>query len=176
MSFFKRTEEKGVTLEEIRNLIIELNLPSSILELYDGCCKNLNLQDQFSNPHAILCLSKKQQNNYHIDRYKPILDFYFETIIAYDVISKKYVTYSIEMFDEKLLNPMSWDSIFIPIVKLWWETEISDEIILSYGEILGIRYTDLILENIKYFDDSKMSLKEESKFLEDLRIKIGNLP
>ena len=71
-----------IEFEQMRDLIIELNLPKSILELYDGNCENSDLQYDFKDPYAILCLSEEQQGNYLVDRYKPILAYAFETIFA----------------------------------------------------------------------------------------------
>ncbi|MHC6203692.1 hypothetical protein ACYULU_10920 [Breznakiellaceae bacterium SP9] len=150
-------EEEAVTFEQMRDLIIELKLPQSILDLYDGKCEIAQLQNDFKDPYAIFHCAKdknnlrKVQDGYLVTRYKPILSYAFETIFAYDIITKKYVKYSIELFDEKDLEPMSWDSLFIEYINLLWELAESEKIdpeIIKIGETLGIKSIKLILESI----------------------------
>ena len=137
-----------IEFEQMRDLIIELNLPKSILELYDGNCKNSELQYDFKDPYAILCLSKEQQDFYLVGRYKPILAYAFEKIFAYDIETKKYVKYNIEYFKKEDLQPMSWDCLFVDILTTWWEIERPDDKIIEYGKILGIKNIETILELI----------------------------
>ena len=137
-----------IEFEQIRDLIIELNLPESIVELYDGNCKNSDLQYDFKDPYAILCLTKEQQDLYLVDRYKPILAYAFEKIFAYDIETKKYVKYSIEYFRKENLKPMPWDCLFIDILVMWWELERPDDEIVRYGKILGIKNIETIMELI----------------------------
>jgi hypothetical protein len=155
MLFNKENKNAAVTFETMRDLIIELNLPQSILDLYDGKCEREKLQYDFKDPYAIFhCAGegvdlKKAQERYVVDRYKPILAYGFEKIFAYDIVSKKYVTYSIENFREENLKPMSWDSLFIDIMTLWWESEMPDREIMKLGELLGLKHTKTILEKIE---------------------------
>lgn len=146
--------------EQMRNLIIELNFPESILELYDGNCKNHDLQHDFQDPYAILCLSKEQQDFYLVDRYKPILAYAFEEIFAYDIETEKYVKYSIEYFREEDLEPMSWDCLFVDILITWWELEYPDDKILTYGKILGVKNIETILQLINEEKDSEYIIRQ----------------
>ena len=149
-----------IEFEQMRNLIIELNLPKSILELYDGNCENSDLQYDFKDPYAILCLSEEQQDKYLVDRYKPILAYAFETIFAYDIETKKYVKYSIEYFREEKLQTMSWDCLFVDIVKTWWEIDRPDNEIIEYGKILGVKNIETILELINEENKSEYIIEK----------------
>jgi hypothetical protein len=88
MFFNKKYKREAVTFEKMRDLIIELNLPESILDLYDGKCKTEELQYDFRDPYAIFhCAGegadlKKAQDHYLVDRYKPILSYAFEQIFC----------------------------------------------------------------------------------------------
>ena len=144
-----------IEFEQMRNLIIELGLPKSILELYDGDSENSNLQYDFKDPYAILCLPKEQQDSYLVDRYKPILACAFDEIFAYDIETKKYVKYDIEYFREEDLEPMSWDCLFVDTLVMYWESERSDEGIREYGKILGIKNIETILKLIKEENESE---------------------
>jgi hypothetical protein len=178
MFFNKKDKNETVTFEKMRNLIVELNLPKSILDLYDGNCKIEKLQYDFKDPYAIFhCAGKgvalkKAQDGYIVDRYKPILSYAFEKIFAYDIISKKYVKYSIEYFCEEDLKPMSWDSLFIDIITRWYESETPDHEILKFGELLGIKHIKIILEKIKTADEDEM---DYNKWQESLIKEIDNM-
>jgi hypothetical protein len=168
MIFFNNA---AVTFETMRNLIIELNLPKPILDLYDGKCEIEKLQYDFKDPYAIFHCAregadlKKAQERYLVDRYKPILSYGFEKIFAYDIVSKRYVAYSIENFCEKNLKPMSWNSLFIDIITLWWESEMLDREIIKYGELLGIKYIKIILEKIVKAHESGVDYNKWQKSL-----------
>ncbi|WP_292010639.1 hypothetical protein [Chryseobacterium sp.] len=135
-------------IQTLRNLISKLNLPESILELYDGNYKNGDLQNDFKDPYSILSLTEEQQDFYLVNRYLPILAYTFEKILAYDTETKKYVKYSIEYFREENLKPISWDCLFVDIVVQWWELEYPDDKIIGYGKELGIKNIEFILKLI----------------------------
>jgi hypothetical protein len=164
-----------INFEQIRNLIIELKLPGIILELYDGNCNIELLQSSFQDPYVIFTLNKNQQDKYLIDRYKPLLAYYTETIFAYDIISKKYVKYSIELFDEKVLEPMSWDSLFINfIIGLWEDGDYAEDEIVNYGKYLGVKNTGKILEERIEIEDKKLNYLEYMKWEKSLIKLIDN--
>jgi hypothetical protein len=167
----KRIYMETVDFEEIRNLIIELNLSKSIIDLYDGNCKIKNLQNDFEAPYAILDSNSNVQKRYLVNKYKPLLAYTFSTIYAYDINSKKYIKYNIELFNETKIVLMSWDSLFIRNIWNWWEMEISNETILEYGKILGLKYTEEIIENREQY--STLNYSEYYKKENDL-IKIIN--
>ncbi len=73
--FPKKEDAQKVTEEDMRNTIIKLNLPITILELFDGTCADkvvtrlgLNESYGFTKPYAIIDLLKYQQDHYLIDR------------------------------------------------------------------------------------------------------------
>ena len=160
------------TSEDIRKLIIELNLPSIVLDLFNENCKDKIIDKYCSGytyPYQILVLSKIQQNHYCIDRYKPLLVNY-ETILAYDIVLKGFILYSIERFVEKELQILKWDGIFIDEILNWWESEIADDEILYLGNLFGLKYTKLILESIYSNTNGKgfSTLKEKEKWKQDI--------
>lgn len=156
--FSMMTNNNTITREDLRNVIVSLNLPSIILELYDGKCKDeIVLKYAIYNygyPAKILDLNKDQQKHYLTERYCPILCYLEDTIFAYDQISKGYVTYSIEYFEDKS-ESLTWDGLFINEVLRWWENEIEDEDILYIGNLFGLKYTKEIISDI--YTTSEMS-------------------
>lgn len=144
-----------VTSEQIRSLIVELSLPPMVLDLFDGKCEIEELQDDFKDPYAILSLSAQEQEHYLVGRYKPILSFAFNVIIAYDVVSQRYVEYDIELFEEEELEPMSWDGILIDRLIYWDESQYySDDEMIKWGELLGMKHIAEILRKIRQWEEA----------------------
>jgi hypothetical protein len=168
-------ENKAVNFETMRDLIIALNLSETVLELFDGNCKVDALQDDFKDPYAILCLSAEEQKHYLADRYKPILSFAFGEVIAYDIVSQKYVRYYIELFEEEFLEPMSWDGTFVDTVIYWYESEYySDDEIINFCNLLGIKQIKTILGKIKQHEEEDTSL-EWDEWLKAIKQEIDNM-
>jgi len=145
-------DKERITITDMRNLIVELGLPQTFLDMYDETCNDEILLREFHRdytaPHAILSyLTKEQQNHYLIDRYKPILSYAHSTIFAYDTITKGFITYYIELMPD---NPeyLTWDGLFIDEIIRWWEYEVSDKDILHIGKLFGLKYTKEILDSI----------------------------
>lgn len=146
------TNSIGITREDMRNLIIRLDLPQTILELYDETCtdpilKKNGLLTDYSYPDMILCLNKEQQDVYQTDIYKPFLSSYSETIFAYDEVSKGYIRYSVEYFKGKI-NSLTWDGLFVREILSWWEFEINDDDILYIGNLFGLKHTKNIISEL----------------------------
>lgn len=144
-------DKQRVSKAEIRNLILDLKLPQIIPDIFDGICKDeiikQKLNNQYTAPYAVIELTKKQQDNYLIDRYKPILSYGHATIFAYDTELKGFITYDIEMMTR---NPkcLTWDGLFISKILRWWEYELSNEDILHIGNLFGLKNTKYILNSI----------------------------
>lgn len=140
-----------ITKAAIQTLIIALKLPPIILDLFNGTCTDnivlRNLRQDYGEPYQIFCLTGLQQDSYFTDRYKPILSYTNSTIYAYDMVSKGYIKYSVELMNK---NPeyFTWDGLFVRDILFWWELEISDEDILYIGNLFGLKYTKDILDSI----------------------------
>ena len=164
-----------ITSEDIRKLIVELNLQPVILDLFNENCKDKIIGKYclgYACPYQILDLPKIQQNHYCVERYKPLLVDYGCKIFAYDVVSKGFTSYSIELFIEKELQILTWDGIFIDEILHWWEKEITDDEILYLGNLFGLKYTKLILESIYSTTNGKgfSSFREKEKWKQDIII------
>jgi len=166
-------ENQQTTSEDIRKLIVELNLPSIVLDLFNENCKDKIIRKYcsgYSYPYQILDLPKVQQNQYCIDRYKPLLVDYGDNIFAYDVVSKGFTLYDIELFIEKELQILKWDGIFVGEILNWWEYEATDDEILYLGNLFRLKYTKLILESVYSTTNGKgfSTLKEKEKWKQDI--------
>lgn len=142
-----------VTHEEINTLIRALGLSPTVSELFEGSCKDEVMQRylldrSYTDPYMVLSLEKIQQDTYLIDRYKPFLAYASSTIFAYDTLLKGYVSYNIELDVTDLKACLTWDGLFIPEIRRWWEYEISDEDIIHIGQLFGLKHTAEILQSI----------------------------
>ena len=142
-----------ITQQEIRDLLQGLNLSQGVLDLFDGNCKDEIMQRHFfdksySDPYMVLSIEKFQQDTYLVDRYKPILAYSGETVFAYDMLLKGFISYNIESTVADLPSCLSWDGLFISEILRWWEYEISDEDILHIGRYFGLKHNQEILDSI----------------------------
>lgn len=149
---FMENNKERVTEAEIRKLIINLNLSATVLELFNGTCNDEVMEREFHKdytiPYAILELTKEQQDEYLIDRYKPILAYAHSTIFAYDSKLKGFIVYNIEEDIVEKEECLTWDGLFISEILRWWEYEVSDDDILYIGNLFGLKHTQKILESI----------------------------
>jgi len=172
LSFFKKKPKETipnaeiVSFEQMRNLIIELNLPKTVLDLFEGKCEIEPLKQDFTYPYKIIDTSICQKH-YLVNRYKPFLaDYYSDQIFAYDVITKKYITYSIELFNEDL---KSWDSLFIGyIIALFEREKYSDNEIIEIGTLLGVKNVEIILEERIKYEEKELNYLESIEWRESL--------
>lgn len=147
------SEKQGVTRNEIRDLIVKLQLPPVVLELFDDNCsdeimKKLFLDKDFVEPYYILGLTKEQQEYYKTDRYKPLLAWEPGRIIAYDINTNGFVVYSVELFREENLERLTWEGLFVSEILFLWEMERSDEDILYMGNLFGLENVSEMLESL----------------------------
>lgn len=151
--------KERATEAEIRKLIIDLKLPPIVLELFNGTCNDkvmeLTFHKDYTILYAILELTKEQQDEYLIDRYKPILAYAHSTIFAYDSKLKGFIVYNIEEDIVEKEECLTWDGLFISEILRWWEYEVSDDDILYIGNLFGIKQTKQILESIYSISDGK---------------------
>jgi len=145
-------DKDRVTESEIRKLIIDLKLSGIVLDLFNETCNDevmeYGLHEDYVIPYAILELTKKQQDEYLVDRYKPILAYAHSTIFAYDSELNGFIVYDIE---DKIVDKeecLTWDGIFVNEVLRWWENDVSNEDILYIGNLFGLKYTKEILDSI----------------------------
>ncbi|MDR2920332.1 MAG: hypothetical protein LBV72_13340 [Tannerella sp.] len=175
-------DKERVTESEIRKLILDLKLPAVVLdffnETYNDEAMEYELHEDYAIPYAILELTKKQQDEYLIDRYKPILAYLHSTVFAYDSKLKGFIVYDIE---DKIIEKeecLTWDGIFVNEVLRWWENDISDEDILHIGNLFGLKHTKEILDSIysttegKGFPTFEDTYKWEEAMIDQLNARI----
>lgn len=162
--FPKKEDAQKVTEEDMRNTIIKLNLPITILELFDGTCADkvvtrlgLNESYGFTKPYAIIDLLKYQQDHYLIDRYIPLLAYGHGTIYAYDSLLNGFIKYYLELGPKDGQYPtLTWDGVFIDYIFSLWENkwidddneEYTNEDIIYVGKLLGLKHIEVIMESI----------------------------
>ncbi len=146
-------DKERITASQIETLIPTLNLSDTILTLFQGNCnddimKKHSFDKNYSMPYEVFHLTKEQQDVYLIDRYKPILAYATEKIVAYDTKLKGFNQYYLEMGMQSADFCYTWDGIFISQILFWWEYEIPDSEILHIGNYFGLKHTEKILKSI----------------------------
>lgn len=168
-----------ITPIQIEALIPTLNLSKNILTLFKGECSDEIMKKHFfdkdySIPYEILYSTKKQQDAYLIDRYKPILAYATEKIFAFDTKLRGFNKYYLETGIQDDEYCFTWDGLFISEILFWWECEIPDNEILYIGNYLGLNYTKEILDSIykstngKGFATGKSLTDWENKMLNQI--------
>jgi len=142
---------RNVSEREIRELIRTLNLPETIMEIFDEKITDEAVRDalenDYSKPYSILDLHPSAQKLYRLEQYKPILELRCSQIIAYDIRNNGFVPYFLE---DGIVEPvcLSWDGVFLEEVLYWWENEWSDKEMVYVGRKLGLNHVDKILESL----------------------------
>lgn len=140
-----------ISEKEIRELIKTLNLPKTVMEIFDEKITDEVVHDvlgeDYSRPYSILNLHPEAQEPYRLEQYKPILELRCSQIIAYDIRNDGFVSYFLE---DGIENPvcLTWDGVFLEEVSFWWENEWSDKDILYIGKKLGLNHVDKLLESL----------------------------
>lgn len=166
---YQYTMEKGtnqLTEEDVRELIIGLGLPKTVIELFDGTCKNetinkLNLSDAFSAPYFMFDLLRYQQDVYEVDRYIPILVKWNSSVYAYDLVKKGFIHYYIETDIDKNQPALTWEGIWLNEIQTLWEEKwidndnvyYTDDDIITAGELLGLTHMREIIDSINEVDE-----------------------
>ncbi|MBC9912817.1 hypothetical protein [Chitinophaga varians] len=175
-------DKERVTKEDIRALLIHLNLPGNVMELFDETCHDAVMQQHrldkdYTYPYSILDLKKYQQDSYNIDRYKPVLAYAHATIFAYDTQLGGFITYDIESNVEADSECLTWDGVFCREILRWWEYEIPDDDILHIGAYFGLKHTQQVLESIVASTDGKgfSDAEERSRWQKDILTQINGV-
>ena len=130
-----------ITNKEVRELIVTLQLPPIVLDLFDGKPEAHNLINHMFSPpkHITECMTRKEQDYYNIEQYMPIFEVSddFLEVWFYDKINKGYIKYypedGLELTEYKLFT---WEGLFVYVILFWWQCEDTDEIILQRWELL----------------------------------------
>lgn len=142
---------RNVSEKEIRELIRTLNLPKTVMEIFDEKITDEVVRnavgDDYSKPYSILDLHPSAQEPYRLEQYKPILELRCSQIIAYDIRNDSFVSYFLEDGVADLVC-LSWDGVFLEEVLYWWECEWSDKEISCIGQKLGLSHVDKVLGSL----------------------------
>ncbi|MGI6153492.1 MAG: hypothetical protein ACOYJB_06660 [Christensenellaceae bacterium] len=176
--FWNRYEGPANTLSvgKVRNIIIKLQLPQIVLELFDGKCNDEKagrlLGSQYQRP---LRLFEQPGEAYKVDRYIPFLAVWQSVIFAYDTISQGFVRYSLERFCEAELVFLTWSGLMLKEIIGWWELEWPDEDIIFAGNLFGINDTEKLIREIALHNVAGLPYNARAKWENDLLNKIGGL-
>ncbi|PSK93529.1 hypothetical protein [Taibaiella chishuiensis] len=145
---------------DVLECAVAAGLPDGIIRLLGARCDDPVLQQHrlhkdYACPYAITDLTKREQEVYAIDRFKPILAYAHATIFAYDTLKKGYVTYDIESEPDVAAGCLTWDGVFVSEILRWWEYEIPDADIIYIGHYFGLHYTEQVLQSIYARTDGK---------------------
>lgn len=89
--------------EKIKTFIKEFPLPQIVMDLFNATCSDKRtihlLGDQYQAPYCLLDIPLNIAiEQYRVNRYISFLAIFQSTILAYDLIGKGFVSYSIEYF------------------------------------------------------------------------------
>ena len=148
---------------EIKKMIIDLQLPQIVLQLFNGnvidkIANSHFLSDKYKEPYTLFEIPLEQLYvAYKVDRYVPFLACHQSKIFAYDKLTKGFIAYSIECFREDNLQRLTWDGLFVDEIIAWWEDEWSDEDIMHIGGLLKLKHTKQLIEDIALRDSTNES-------------------
>lgn len=174
-----QNDKNRVTKEQIKSILITLNLSPLVLELFDETksLREFGFYDTFKPPNHIIDLTKKEQDTFEIDRYIPLFETMdgFLEVLAYDKISQGFIRYcpedNIPLTEYEALN---WDGVFVMQILTWYEDCKSDDEILNICNLLGLTYGKEILNSIKSDLGKKYTNEEIQKWEIKNSIKTGN--
>lgn len=140
---------------EIRNILIEANLNSFVIALFDEVedLRNYNFYDCFRPANFITeRFNEEDKQKYNLDRYV----FLFETMddnlefLVYDRELKGYIRYHIdEARPFSNYEVLTWDGTFVQQFVTWYEDDHTDDEILKICDLFGLKYGREMLESIK---------------------------
>ena len=158
--------EKGITEEEIRTVLVSLNLAPFVIKLFDGT-ENLTkhgFYNVFLPPYSMIDQTKEEQAIYETGRYIPLFETMddFLEVLAYDNVLQGFIRYCPED-DLPLANyeVLTWDGTFIEQILEWYENNKTDGDILNICKLFGLKHSKEILESIhmnlgsKYTDEDR---------------------
>ena len=162
---FKSKDKPGkefLSPNDIRGLLLELQLPQTVIELFDGACTNekakKHLAGQYKAPYIFFDTPLNRLESYKLDRYRPLLASFQDKVFAYDIVAKSFVSYGVERFREQQLRHFTWEGLLVQEIITWWENDtMPDEDIICLGELLGLKRTKDLVEEIAAHDSSKAS-------------------
>jgi len=146
-------DKERLTKEQIRTVLIELNLSPFVVGLFDETenLQKYDFYDTFIPAHTITNCSSIEQSAFEVDRYIPLFETMddFLEVLAYDSVLKGFIRYcpedAIPMADYIVLT---WDGTFVGQILTWYEDDKSDDQILHICNLLGLKYAEQILASI----------------------------
>ena len=172
-------ENKAVTEQEMRELVIKLGLPKVILDLFDEQVKDEQVAEligyNYAKPYSILALNGNEQQTYQTARYIPFLELNGSEIFAYDKEKDGFVSYYLDG-DMDNLQVKTWEGLFLNEVTEWIENEWEDEDVIFLGEQLNLPHIKEILKNyLEALEDHGLSTFEEKNAWISMTMKQMNM-